>query len=559
METGLIRWRDRWTRAGVPTMPLPSGEKFPPVKGWTSRSPADMWAEVGGPTFRGNIAVIAGNGLVLVDCDAQETEQHVRHGLESLGLTPPEVSTPRGGRHFYVKATSVPDSLNFRHLARDIGPGELRANNAYCAAPCSIVNNRRYRFQVGSPEAIPALKVVDWGDLVWLLPPTPNVQAGRSTASPPPLVRTIAALPLPLVKRGMPALAADILQRLPYQQKGTGIGHYTTRSEEEQAVITMLVLAGWALPDIRFQFQQQRPGHYAKHANPESYLETSYQNAITELASRPTRLEIAELYTDAQAWPWPGRGGLLDCKVFLALLAVCWQFDSWTVHPSLRDLAQHAACSVMGARNALNRLHEHGLIHKVAPWKWESERNDAKATTWEVIQKRGQTCTVDTLYTVLSVATMRALWQEFGADELGAAVVERVVTKSIPELWRARQAGGLGRSAGAVYGWLSGTPRKGVELERLTGKGKRTVSRALRGWNRTDGSRAWGLQNYGLAERVNGGWVRGPADIAEVAQEFDASGAARKRRAKHKDQRDRWREKVERVRSGDVPEREVRH
>ncbi len=106
------------------------------------------------------------------------------------------------------------------------------------------------------------------------------------------------------------------------------------------------------------------------------------------------------------------------------------------------------------------------------------------------------------------------------ASEAGAAELK---SAGNPELW---SVANFGKSAGAIFERLSTTPVSAAELARRSGKGKRTVERAL---NR--------LASEGLAERAPAGWIRGPAILSEVAANHETARAATSRRGRHERER----------------------
>ena len=537
-DHGLKRWRDRWTRAGAPTIPLV--EKRAICEAWQTRSPPDQWDEVGGTAFRGNIGVITGNGLAAIDCDDPRTTEAVTAGLANLGVKPdtlPRVRTASGdGCHIYVRIQNAPKG-NYSLLAPEIGPGELRYGpSAYVVAPCSKVNGRRYRFDQNAPEAIPTLPAIQWRDLLWLITST-----SRSSLD-------LEAPPIPLLRREMPYQARLLLIHLGnaprakpvkiLDLKGKTVRWYRSRSEAEAAAMAMLILAGWDLENIKTAFEEHEPAHFTQHAKPLWYLTLTYRNALNALASTPTRLEIAESYQQAQRRPWPGQGGASDLRVYQALLAICWQWDTWEVRASQRNLAQHAAIRRKTTRRALETLQDAQLVKRAKRWHWDSQTEATYATAWQVSKCTSSTPEV-TVIAYMGPATAGGSGEHTGG---GAAESQSVGALDVNELWAGMRRG---KSAGLVYERLGGDPRRVALLAQLTGKHRHTVTGALEV-----------LADYGLAERVKGGWIQGPADLAEVAQELDAAGAAAKRRADHGREREAWREHLERVRAGDVPERQ---
>jgi DNA-binding transcriptional ArsR family regulator len=109
--------------------------------------------------------------------------------------------------------------------------------------------------------------------------------------------------------------------------------------------------------------------------------------------------------------------------------------------------------------------------------------------------------------------------------------------------WRRRRAGRieaihpafleLGGTAGLVYGVLGEAFIRGAELARDARLSPSAVLAALRV-----------LAEHGLAERSPGGWRRGPADLADVAESTGAADLQRERQARYDHDRDSWRARL---------------
>ena len=518
METGLSRWRGRWEGAGVPTIPLQPGRKTPVCTAWQARSSADQWHQVGGSDFRGNVGTIMGGGNAVIDCDAPETVNAVVAGLAGMGVNPgrlPQVRTLHQDHlQFYIRVDGAPEAGAYVNLAPDVGPGELRFGpGAYLVAPCSEVDGVRYRFVNGWPELLPTLRPVSWQDLTWLIAPVaPTV--GTALERPP----------IPLLRRPMPARAETLLRYLATATKGEPVKTYASRSEAETAVVTMLILAGWELSEIEAEFEQRLPGHYRDNPNPKRCIAREYTHALGVLAASPTRLQIVNVYEDAQAAAWPGRGGLLSRAVLLGLLSIGWQFDTWEPCASVRCLAEAAAASRRGVQNALTRLQAGGLVRRVGGWHAGFTTGELVATgdRWRLT---GEPCPISShkshVRAFLEVAD-GAPPVDPVVQELDTGEGDTAAGAALAELWTR-----VGRSAGAVYGHLGMDPRTVKDLAESTGKHRNTVHAALER-----------LAAWDLAEHTPGGWVRGPGNLADVAAEVDAEGHARRRRVAHDLQRE---------------------
>ena len=109
--------------------------------------------------------------------------------------------------------------------------------------------------------------------------------------------------------------------------------------------------------------------------------------------------------------------------------------------------------------------------------------------------------------------------------------------------WRRRRAGrilgahaaflALGGPAFLVHQVLEGSPARGAEVARAARLSPSATSAALRV-----------LAEHGLAERGRAGWVRGPANLDEVATSTGAAELQRERAERYKQDRVSWRERL---------------
>ena len=105
--------------------------------------------------------------------------------------------------------------------------------------------------------------------------------------------------------------------------------------------------------------------------------------------------------------------------------------------------------------------------------------------------------------------------------------------------WRRRRAGraeaihpvflALGGTAGLVYQALGPEPARGAEVARTARLSASAAAAALRV-----------LAEHGLAERGPGGWSRGPAALADVAESTGAADMQREREERYKQDREGW-------------------
>jgi DNA-binding transcriptional ArsR family regulator len=476
-------WRKRYEGLGLVNIPLVG--KFPIEPGsWKEIPPHDQWARLA-PDFSGNIGIVAGNGISVIDTDNYETATAVDRGLKSMGVSPATVSTPHG-KHFYLKIADAPTAFNWSKLAKEVFKGELRVHNSYVVAPCSQIDGILYYWEKSRPEDLKSQNGVEWKDLLWLLPDQP-------------IVSLIEELPVRLLYRNMPGRAKDLLEKLRGATKGQAIGKYASRSDTEAAIVTMLILAGWSYDQILGAFVAWSPGKYqdAKGRDQQRYFDRTYYRALSKIAAHPTRQEVAEAWTAAHSDPfWPGGSGYLERDTYLGLLAICWQFGSWEVGASERDLAEYAAASQAGIHHALESLTRRKIIER-----GKLRRSFDEANGWRISPLR-------------NVSSQVMIYDCFLRGDV----------PYLAELWSPTK---LGRTAGTVYCLLADIPVSVGRLARRTGKVWGTVRAALKK-----------LGEFDLAIKLEGGWIRGDGNLGEIAKKFETSKASLHRRSYHKRQRE---------------------
>lgn len=497
MSAALDAWRQRYEGLGLATVPLFAGSKRPACSEWQSTPPPVQWRDAG--RSAGNIGIRTGNGLAVADADSPETVRALGAWLAGQGVRAPMVSTPSGGRHYWLRLVDAPDDAAFRLWRGDVGPGEFRfGTGAQVAAPCSAVDGKRYRFVESAPEDWLRLRPLRWSELAELVTPE--------------RVTPLDALPITPPRRDLADWAEWLLDALAHQSPGAPVRvgrggvviQYASRSDAEQAVILHAVGRGWTFEDVAALFEQRQPAHYAAHDDPAAYLRISWRLALGWYAGTPARQALAALWHWAESRPWPGRGGGNDQAAYRVLLKRGWLADTLTPDMSRRDVEEHASMGNQGARAALGRLTAQGLIARTGRRRWAGA-----AQTWQLLPDAAA-----------------------GTDAPtgnGFQLAEARQPDNLPggaELWAM-----LGRSAGMVYARLNGEPLTVAALAAATGKHRNTIRSATRV-----------LVQYGLATVTDAGLVAGERRADDVAHQVGADAAKRSRERVIAVERERWQE-----------------
>lgn len=518
-------WRERYTSAGLQTIPLQPHLKIPMSgESWLYTPAAALWnlapnnanlaVPMGQPVKRGTLAALDG--------DNPETARNLAAWLAGKGLdlaTVPQVSTPtKSGRHFYV-ATTPPDWYTWGNLAPDVGAGELRVNHCYVLAPASVVEAGIYQFVNGDPGALEFAPFVRWEDLLDLFPPQLDPATGQPTETHKS-IQAPATFPIRLIRRDPPARAFQVFDNLAATPKGNPVPMddspdpvcYPSRSEAEFAICIMLALAGWEWEDVYREFARRNVGKFSDKGQGKKYLKATYQNAVKALAANETRRSIALAYETVKAQPWPGRVGLSNLATLKALYAVMWQFATLETRASIRDLAIHAGITKDTANKAIRRLVEAGYIDFLDKATPRTGRNFRAKTD---------------------------INHNIGHGEETQAGTPETERHALAELFTAAN---YGKSAGAMVEALTGGEALTVAaLAERTGKHAGTVRKAVKR-----------LADYGILIRDGEEKTRGrlspryklaPEKLTEWAEKWDTGAQLARRRERIAEERERYQER----------------
>ena len=515
---------DKWERAGLATVPYRPNSKAAVCTGWQVRDPSDQWSEV---AERGildpNIALLL-RDVSSFDADAGLTADQLRNYFDCLGARLPETSTATPGhRQLFARVSDMPADISRHKLSSHLDGDFLAAGAAL--VPRSIIDGRNYGFRYGNEQAVARAPVIGWRDVSMLVDYRPR-----------PAI-TYTSTPVPLISRPMPRWVAGLFYDLQKAAKGQDLElpgkKYQTRSEAEMAVVCGLILAGWGFDTIRAQFQAYKPGHYQAYGggdsrHRDSYFAKSFDKALTFLCNQ--RREFSEVYQLASLTAWPGRFGYHDRAVYLALLSLCWLGASWDCYAAFRELRQLCAKHDKAIGNALKRLQDGGLIAKL-PGNMTSNTgiyrlapplgSDIDIAYITALPGTPGRCCVGVAYITGLPGTSGDEKQTDKAEsgkEAKPPGAQRG-SASLPGAVVGEMGAKMGRTPLAVYDLLGVEPLTVADLVERTGKHRVTIWRNVKR-----------LIAFGLAERVEGGYVLGPGNLEEIARETGAYGAAERRR-----------------------------
>jgi hypothetical protein len=497
---------------GFDALPLAPGTKVAIVKDWQHRAPDEMWRDA--PTDS-NIGLRCGGELSLAVLDADdddnpETSRNLARFLAGLGIDPgdcPVVSTPNGGRHFYLSlAGELPG--NVRLLAPSIGAGELRfGNGAYVGAPPSVIDGRAYRLAEGDFRSLEQVDVRD------VLPILANQDATPATTDAPAL----------------PTDAPTISRKAWRLLKGGDVDRYHSRSEIEQAIIASLIATGHDFNSVLGLFLMYPcAGKFRELSAKNPSRATKWLRHSFEQAQRfvGTHSGGGRQHADAAiAWAlsrtWQGRTGATDRAVFIAHATIAQRSGAMEYAASCRTVAEMAQVNFMTATRATHRLMDADLLALVKP-----------ATAFFANVYRLNMSNIDTPndpFVMKCIKMKQATHDAFRARGFG-------------HTFKAR---GLGKAASLVFGELQrGEPLTIAQLAERTGRARQTVWRVLNRMARIV-DRDTG-EILAMVERdAAGKWLaREDVDLDRVARALGTFGGGAWQKKRHNEERRAHREQL---------------
>ena len=303
----------------------------------------------------------------------------------------------------------------------------------------------------------------------------------------------------PAGKKKIPRKGRSLLQGdLHYQ--------YESRSEAEQAIVTVLFNAGFCFDEMLALFKSYPAAGKFREIEAVKgsmaatlWLRTCFEKAKNWCAiDSPARRLARTTQTYAERVPWPGRTGSSDRAVFLAHLNLAHRGGLDVYHASSRELAEIAGCRQLTASKASRRLREAGHIELVTPasFPYANRYRLAEKTKFDPLP-----------HMVL-----------YGMDRSSSFL--------LPDAFR---QGGLGRPAFEILRALEGEGLRPKELSQKTGRHVQTIRKSLKR-----------LHEFGYTKNLQGKWYGVPVekiDLPELARKVGMSGARKKQREQHKAER----------------------
>ena len=439
-----------------------------------------------------NIAVVCGSvsgNLMQIDCETprsfdREYECCYCHGVTNTWID----RSPSGGGHIWLR---LPYSVKTRGKHDDV---EILSEGRISVIPPSIAVSkidgslRPYSFQ-NRPAQILTVESLD--QISWL-----NLEP--------------ASLYVPF--KAYPRKA----QRLLEGEWDRNV--YETRSEQEQAIVTVLVNACFSFEEILSAFRRYPAAgkfHSINSKDPgaaSDYLRLCWSKARAwTIRESPARKNAIELLNYSQSIPWRGRSGSTRRAIFRAHCGLCYRSGGPTYHASVRDIAELAGVDKNTASTATAALCRAGAIKLKQQSAFTFARRFELPTAKELEK--------NTEFHTLPKPTCEGVYE--------------VSSFLVPEAFRTR---GLGRPAFECLQHLNAGPLSCAQLAEKTGRCIETVRDAVKK-----------LKKHGLAVKTGKLW-RGRGlesiDFDALAQAVRMKGHAMHQRERHRADRLRHRLKA---------------
>jgi hypothetical protein len=284
--------------------------------------------------------------------------------------------------------------------------------------------------------------------------------------------------------------------------------YYFTKLAARGGVMLHAVNLGWTLEDCR--------GAFLKDANPGSVLWTQgtdgrwlgpheatrrlradHVRASAKAAQEPAyrsgqevRQELAVQRAAVAALPWTGRTGRTDRDVLLGALDHMIKVGSDRIDYSVRDASLGAGVYPQAARRSLKRLVQAGWLEVSQP---ERKKEGSQLAPSPALANT---------YRFTGVRLSPHMNLKDSSPREGYVGCKPNTYDAGHETWVR-----LGKAAGSIWSELAHDPQGVRQLARAAGVSPSTCSNHLPK-----------LAEHKLADRLEAGWVRGPATPAEVAE-----------------------------------------
>lgn len=270
-----------------------------------------------------------------------------------------------------------------------------------------------------------------------------------------------------------------------------GEKNYQSRSEIISAIAYHLFVRGYSFDQMFKLFEKEMPGHYADLGSPirrKLYLQEVYANQYEFIMYDKNRIVLLEdiMKLKLIRMPFASKTYNMDLAVSSSLLDQAFQFASLGhINISDRDLALRSGCSREAIRRSLKRLESYHLIciHKSLTPTSGKEGTDYDISNLIAYLGSNETISIP--------PSNQYLWPYW-----------------VFEIWTSYR---LGRMAERIYAQLCNANGEILTIRRLKDQTDIRSDKSLR-----EGIKD--LEKEGLAKKQNNGWIKGPANLLDVAQ-----------------------------------------
>ena len=478
----------------VPRVDASFGGNKPPFGSTTLLQTSRVDSESLPLLLRGaNLAVMTGHSslnLLVVDCDSVEAFALVGAELEQRGMTTWVRNSARGGQFWFLCADGEAASAKR-------GAIEIISAARYVVAP---------------PSMHPTGLLLEWIEQPCLLPLRVTLATLRTFES-------LAGLRLELTTRQVQGGRITVLPLKAHEiLVSQDTSAYESNSLAELVACESLVAAGYDDEAIFALFLEYEPPHFLKRRCRRDWFQRHVLDKARAFVKTAPRQGIASVNHDLQtvrAWiqlrAWPGRTGVTDRQVLLALWQRASLDKSHVFRASLREIVELAGVGKQAVIASLARLQT--AIDSL-PLIQRMEANTLSgAACYRFLLANMESAVCHTINEVIPVDSDGVISDNITAHD-------------------AFHLKALGKSALVI--WLALLARQDMTQEEIvaaTGKARSTVLSALHR-----------LAGAGLTKGLVGRWEGIPASdpiLNAIAETYGTYGCAAARAAHHRKERER--------------------
>jgi len=276
---------------------------------------------------------------------------------------------------------------------------------------------------------------------------------------------------------------------------------YPSNSEAENAAVWSLVRAGYDDELIIQLFYKYCPPHFAERNESEDWLIEFYINPAREkIKVIPYQKKIRNAVHWVNEQPWKGRAGSSDRLILLALCERARLEGLNNFRATQREVVEISGLHRSTVKKSIKRLIDYGFIARV-----NSKGSDSQYLLSEDLHNHPinvSNCNINGSFMSLK---KHDIWQPKALGRTSLEIYEKIVDKALSL----------------------------EELEKIIGKHKQTIIRAIKEK----------LEKEGLATQKDNKWIGTKVDeitLDQIAEKFGTLGTSKRRKKEHEKERENF-------------------